>query len=271
MNNTLQTWQDPGANIVLEFDKNFWTCSIGAQLNCVPNPSGVPDPHSFTPPLPLEDQCFGAIMDLTPNLSEKGFIRILADPWRLKDLTVEEKTKAALLWLKKAYPTHPWADHPVVYHERNWEERKPYLYTTFFWPPTGGYHQYFPYLTKPHQRIFWAGCERSLDGGHWLEGAVHSGNAASENVATVLAIPEAANYFKKVIPEMNQLGITRARSLPLDPWVPPATHAHCDEDAASAHKSLKELTQEMGAKISQWELKGVSDLHQRLHSLHQTK
>lgn len=70
LNEAMQPWSDPGYNIVLTFEKNFWKKN-DLQKNYLPSPLGHRDPHA-SKHVAEEDRCFGAVMDLTPAKSSKG-------------------------------------------------------------------------------------------------------------------------------------------------------------------------------------------------------
>ena len=60
-------------------------------------------------------------------------------------------------------------------------------------------------LTEPHQRLFWAGAERSLSGVSWMEGAVTSGTYVAQQIAKDMGLD--TEKFLKDVEDAKKVGL----------------------------------------------------------------
>jgi len=194
--NSMQPWQDVAYNVVLYFKSTQFFAAFDRRRQFVPDPSkpGLIDPHHTDSVLPI----FAIIMDLTEPNSTKTAVRFLIDPVRVKSYSDDQLKDVLLEHMETLYPGLRWKKEYDSMWIHDWSKLDT-LSCAYIWPPDGNYSKYFPYLVQPiNNRIFWAGSERSQEGAHWMEGAVHSGNFVAQQIADQEEIKVRKEFFKEI-------------------------------------------------------------------------
>jgi monoamine oxidase len=222
LNGSIAAWDDPAYNVVLGFKSKLWI-AYDRQRIFLPNPSGMPDPNSSSPSVAKEaaGQVFGVIFDLSPNAltdigsptpSGKGYVRFLLDPIRFSaSPNIAQVADACLKYLETNYPQLKWREQYENGVIIDWTQKKPWIAVSYYWPPGTTYATDFGLLTKPCHPVYWAGSERSLQGMHWMEGAIRSGNTAAAQVLSAMGRIGSEKGFLRSLEHNQQLGIEEVR------------------------------------------------------------
>jgi len=194
---SMQPWQDVAYNVILYFKSTKFFAAYDRRRQFVPDSSerGLVDPHHADGKvLPM----FCIAMDLTEPTSNKSTVRFLIDPSRVRSYTDEQLKDVLLDYMESLYPGLRWKKEYDSMLIHDWSKLET-LSTAYIWPPDGNYSKYFHYFVKPvNNRIYWAGSERSQEGAHWMEGAVHSGNVVAQQIADQEEVKHRKDFFKEI-------------------------------------------------------------------------
>jgi len=178
-------------NVVLTFNSQVFT-AFDRERVFIPDPTGLLDEQS------PGSRMFATIMELSASTSDRGYVRLLVNPSFFQGLAPSEIEDKSRIYLKELYPQLRWDEEYLETTVVDWSKKTPYISPIYFWPPGGGYSKSYPFLMKPFHNIFWAGTERVLQGMHWMEGAVVSGNKVAQQVAAKLGVHDYKSYFKGI-------------------------------------------------------------------------